>query len=80
MPGYCTFTATRVPSASVARCTCPIEAAAIGRRSIRDTSSSPLAPSSSFTTASMLENGTGGELVWSVARTRRTSSGNEASV
>ena len=30
MPGYCTFTATARPSPVIARCTCPIEAAAMG--------------------------------------------------
>ena len=34
MPGYCTLTATRVPSCSVARWTWPIEAAANASGSI----------------------------------------------
>ena len=29
-PGYCTLTATAWPSAVMARCTCPIDAAAMG--------------------------------------------------
>ena len=32
-PGYCTLTATSVPSRSFARCTWPIDAAAIGSSS-----------------------------------------------
>ena len=34
-PGYCTLIASSRPDFSVARCTCPIEAAATGRRSNR---------------------------------------------
>ena len=35
MPGYCTLTATARPSMVMARCTCPIEAAAMGSGSQR---------------------------------------------
>ena len=35
MPGYCTLTATARPSWVIARCTCPIDAAAIGSGSQR---------------------------------------------
>ena len=51
MPGYWTLTATARPSRVTARCTCPIEAAAIGRGSQRANARSGGAPSSSSTTA-----------------------------
>ena len=49
MPGYCTLIASSRPDFSVARCTCPIEAAAIGRtsnRAKRRRQSLPQAPTS----------------------------------
>ncbi len=56
----CTFTATRLPSARVAPCTCASDAAAIGCSSKLANSSSGGAPSSSSTRAAIAANGTGG--------------------
>ena len=50
MPGYCTLTATARPSWVIARCTCPIEAAAMGSGSQRAKARSGGRPSSSLTT------------------------------
>ena len=47
MPGYCTLTATARPSWVIARCTCPIDAAAIGSGSQRANTCSGGPPSSS---------------------------------
>ena len=66
-PGYCTFTTTSSPSSVVARCTCPIEAAA-NARSSKDPKTRPTgAPSSSRISFSSRENGTGGTSSRSVA-------------
>ena len=50
MPGYCTFTATARPSWVIARCTCPIDAAAMGSGSQVAKARSGGWPSSSVTT------------------------------
>ena len=68
MPGYWTLTATARPSRVTARCTCPIEAAAIGRGSQRANARSGGTPSSSSTTAAASCGLIGGTLSWRRAR------------
>src|SRR5690242_6804134 len=72
MPGYWTLTATARPSSVTARCTWPIEAAAIGRGSQRANARSGGAPSSSSTTAAASCGLIGGTLSWRRARVWRT--------
>ena len=68
MPGCLTFTATRVPSGSRARCTCPMDAVATGWRSI-------VASSSGGTTLAISSNGVGWDETWSTASSCFASSG-----
>ena len=74
-PGYCTFTATARPSWVMARCTCPIDAAAIGFGSHSANTTSGASPSSSRTTWAASSALIGGALAWSSARAWRTGSG-----
>ena len=71
MPGYCTLTATASPSAVIARCTCPIEAAAIGRGSHSLNTFSGASPSSALIMPAASSADIGGTLSWSRPRTRR---------
>ncbi len=57
--GRCTFTTTRLPFGSVARCTWPIDAAASGASSNSMKSRSTVWPSSSWIVRSTSENGNG---------------------
>ena len=63
--GRCTFTATRRPFGSTARCTWPIDAAAIGSSSNSRKSRSIGCPSSSRITRSTSANGNGRTSSWS---------------
>ena len=66
-PGYWTFTATRRPSGSTARCTWPIEAAAAASCSKSSNSSSTGSSHSSSSTARTFFHGIGGAVERSVA-------------
>ena len=72
MPGYCTLTATARPSWVIARCTCPIEAAAIGSGSQRAKARSGGRPSSASTTPAASSALIGGTLSCSRLSVRRT--------
>ena len=72
MPGYCTFTATARPSLVMARCTCPIDAAAIGSGSQRANSCSGGSPSSASMTPPASSGLIGGTLSCSRLSVRRT--------
>ena len=74
-PGYCTFTATARPSLVMARCTWPIDAAAIGFGSHVSKTSSGEPPSSSRTTCAASSALMGGAFAWSSASASRTGSG-----
>ena len=74
-PGYCTFTATARPSWVMARCTWPIDAAAIGVGSHVANTSSGGRPSSCWTTSAASSALMGGALACSSARAWRTGSG-----
>ena len=63
MPGRCTLTTTSRPSRSVARCTCPSEAAASGRWSKVGKTLESRTPSSVLTISSTSSNGNGSTLV-----------------
>ena len=69
MPGYCTFTATRSPPRVVARCTCPMLAAANGSASHSAKTSEGGPPSSSPMTRTAASRESGGAFCWSVLRT-----------
>ncbi len=71
MPGYCTFTATARPSWVIARCTCPIDAAAIGSGSQRANARSGGRPSSDSTTPAASPALIGGTLSCSRDSARR---------
>ena len=73
-PGYCTLTATRRPSASLARYTCPIEAAAIGSSSNSANTSLIGSSSSSSITLRMSQKVTVGAASRSAASLRWNSS------
>ena len=62
IPGYCTLTATARPSWVMARCTCPIDAAAIGSGSQVAKTSPGGAPSSSVITCAASSGLIGGTL------------------
>ncbi len=66
-PGYWTFTATRRPSGSTARWTCPIEAAAAASSSKSSNSSSTGSSHSSSSTPRTFFHGIGGAVERSVA-------------
>ncbi len=66
-PGYCTLTATRRPSGSAARWTCPIEAAAAASWSKSAKSSSTGSSHSSSSTERTFFHGIGGAVERSVA-------------
>ncbi len=72
MPGYCTLTATARPSWVMARCTCPMDAAAIGSGSQRANASSGGRPSSSRMTPAASSALIGGTLSCSRLSVRRT--------
>ncbi len=59
-PGYCTLTATSRPSCHTARCTWPMEAAAVGLSSNDWNSSCQSSPSRSFSTPCTVRVGIGG--------------------
>ncbi len=71
MPGYWTLTATARPSCVIARCTCPIEAAAMGSGSQVAKACSGGTPSSSLTTCAASAGLIGGTLSWSRLRVLR---------
>jgi hypothetical protein len=71
MPGYCTLTATARPSWVIARCTCPIDAAAIGSGSQVAKACSGGRPSSSVTTWAANSGLIGGTLSCSLLSVRR---------
>ena len=72
IPGYCTFTATARPSCVIARCTCPIDAAAMGSGSQRAKACSGGRPSSASTTCAASSALIGGTLSCSRLSVRRT--------
>ena len=74
-PGYCTFTATSVPSGATARWTWPTEAAATGIGSNRRNTRSGGEPSSFSTTSAASDGAIGGTSACSEARAARASSG-----
>jgi hypothetical protein len=71
MPGYCTLTATARPSRVIARCTWPIEAAAIGSGSQVAKARSGGWPSSSVMTCAASSGLIGGTLSCSRLSVRR---------
>jgi len=71
MPGYCTLTATARPSWVIARCTWPIEAAAIGSGSQVAKARSGGWPSSSVMTCAASSGLIGGTLSCSRLSVRR---------
>ena len=71
MPGYCTLTATACPSAVMARCTWPIDAAAMGSGSHSLKMLSGVAPSSASMTPAASSGDIGGTLSCRRPRTRR---------
>ena len=71
MPGYCTLTATAWPSVVMARCTWPIDAAAMGSGSHSLNRRSGAAPSSASMTPAASSADIGGTLSCSRDRTRR---------
>jgi hypothetical protein len=71
MPGYWTLTATARPSWVIARCTCPMEAAAIGSGSQVANARSGGEPSSSVTTCAASSALIGGTLSCSRLSVRR---------
>jgi hypothetical protein len=71
MPGYWTFTATARPSRVIARCTCPIDAAAIGSGSQVAKACSGGRPSSSVMTCAASSGLIGGTLSCSLLSVRR---------
>ena len=75
MPGYCTLTATARPSRVIARCTCPMEAAAKGSGSQRANTRSGAPPSCCSTTDAASSGLMGGALCWRRAIVLRNVSG-----
>ena len=73
--GYCTFTQTRAPSCSRARCTCPSDAAAIGWVSIVANTDSGSSPSSSRSTSRTTDQCIGGAWKCSALRIDANSAG-----
>ncbi len=75
MSGYCTFTATAVPSSSSPRWTCPIDAAAIATGSMVAKASRNGRRSARSITGAISVKGRGGEDVWSASSAWRNSPG-----
>ena len=71
IPGYCTLTATARPSRVMARCTWPIEAAAIGSGSHSLNTTSGASPSSATMTPAASSGDIGGTLSCRRPSTRR---------